>query len=146
MSASKVISVSASMGAGCQVHADIRGHKVIIDQAVHAGGTDKGPSPLELFLFSLAGCIGSIARLSANQQRITMRSIDIDVAGTMNPAGLLGKPTEDRIGFQTITVTAKIDADLSDEEKEAFFQSVCHRCPLDDNIMHETKVELVLEG
>ena len=140
MSGNKVISVSASMKAGCQVHADIRGHKVTIDQPERAGGTDEGPTPLEFFLFSLGGCIASIARIAATQQKIEMRGIDIDVDGTMNPAGLLGKPTEDRIGFQTITVKAKIDADLSDEEKAKFLEEICHRCPLDDNIMLETKV------
>lgn len=140
MAANKVISVSTSMKAGCQVHADIRGHKIVIDQPTQAGGTDEGPTPLEYFLFSLAGCIASIARVAATQQKIEMRSIDIDVDGAMNPAGLLGKPTEDRVGFQTITVKAQIDADLSDEEKANFFQEVCHRCPLDDNIMLESKV------
>ncbi|UTW02980.1 OsmC family protein [Amphritea atlantica] len=140
MSANKVISVSTSMNAGCQVHADIRGHKVIIDQPTQAGGTDEGPTPLEFFLFSLGGCIASIARIAATQQKIEMRSIDIDVDGTMNPAGLLGRPTEDRVGFQTITVSAKIDADLSEAEKQKFFEEVCHRCPLDDNIALETKV------
>ncbi|WP_296057446.1 OsmC family protein [uncultured Amphritea sp.] len=140
MSANKVISVSTSMNEGCQVHADIRGHKVTIDQPKQAGGTDEGPTPLEFFLFSLGGCIASIARIAATQQKIEMRSIDIDVDGTMNPAGLLGKPTDDRVGFQTITVRAKIDADLSEEEKQKFFEEVCHRCPLDDNIALQTQV------
>ncbi|MDO6563284.1 OsmC family protein [Amphritea sp. 1_MG-2023] len=140
MSATKVISVSASMKAGCQIHADIRGHKVTIDQPVQAGGTDAGPTPLEYFLFSLGGCIASIARLAANQQRIELRAMDIEIDGAMNPAGLLGKPTEDRNGFQTITVKASIDADLSDEEKATFFEAVCLRCPLHDNIMLQTDV------
>ncbi|MBQ0783580.1 MAG: OsmC family protein, partial [Amphritea sp.] len=78
MAANKVISVSTSMKAGCQVHADIRGHKIVIDQPKPAGGTDEGPTPLEFFLFSLAGCIASIARVAATQQKIEMRSIDID--------------------------------------------------------------------
>ncbi len=141
MSSNKVISVSASMKAGCQVHADIRGHKVTIDQPKQAGGSDEGPTPLEFFLFSLAGCVASIARIAATQQKFEMRGIDVDVDGTMNPAGLLGKPTDDRVGFQTITVRANIDADLNDEEKARFLDEVCHRCPLDDNIMLETKVE-----
>lgn len=140
MSASKVISVSASMRAGCQINADIRGHKMTIDQPVPAGGTDAGPTPLELFLFSLGGCIASIARLAATQQKIALRSIDIEVEGALNPAGLLGKSTEDRNGFQSIAVKANIDADLTEVEKAQFFEAVCHRCPLDDNIMLETAV------
>ena len=33
-----------------------RGHKVICDLSEAAGGTNAGPSPLELALMSLAGC------------------------------------------------------------------------------------------
>lgn len=140
MSATKVISVSTSMGAGTQVHADIRGHKITIDQPAQAGGTDEGPTPLEYFLFSLAGCIASIARIAATQQKLDMRGIDIDVAADLNPAGLLGKTTEDRVGFQSINVTARIDADMSDAQKAAFLDAVCERCPLHDNIRLATAV------
>ncbi len=145
MPASKVISVSTSMRAGAQVHADIRGHKVTIDQPAQAGGTDEGPTPLEYFLFSLGGCIASIARIAATQQKLEMRGIDIDVAADLNPAGLLGKPTDDRVGFQSITVKAKIDADMSEAEKEKFLDEVCDRCPLHDNIKLATKVEHSLD-
>lgn len=139
--ANKTISVSTSMQAGAKVTADIRGHKVTIDQPKQAGGTDEGPTPLEFFLFSLAGCIQSIARIAATQQKIEMRSFDIDVAAELNPAGLLGKETDDRVGFQQITVKAQIDADLSDAEKIEFLDAVCDRCPLHDNIKLATAVD-----
>lgn len=145
MPTSKVISVSASMRAGAQVHADIRGHKVTIDQPAQAGGTDEGPTPLEYFLFSLGGCIASIARIAATQQKLEMRGIDIDVSADLNPAGLLGKSTDDRVGFQSITVKAQIDADMSEAEKVKFLDEVCDRCPLHDNIKLATKVEHSLD-
>ena len=141
MAANKVISVSTSMGAGARVQADIRGHKVTIDQPEQAGGTDEGPTPLEYFLFSLAGCIQSIARIAATQQKIEMRGMTIDVAAELNPMGLLGKATEDRVGFQTITVKAQIDADLTEAEKAEFLDAVCDRCPLHDNIKLATVVD-----
>ena len=146
MAANKLISVSTSMGAGARVQSDIRGHKVTIDQPAQAGGTDEGPTPLEYFLFSLAGCIQSIARIAASQQKIDMRGMDIDVVAELNPAGLLGKETEDRVGFQTITVKAQIDADLSDAEKAEFLDAVCDRCPLHDNIKLATVVDHSMES
>ena len=141
MPANKTISVSTSMGAGSQVHGDIRGHKVTIDQPTEAGGTNEGPTPLEYFLFSLAGCIASIARIAATQKKLEMRGIDVDVSADLNPAGLLGKATDDRVGFQSITVTAQIDADMSEADKTAFLDEVCDRCPLHDNIKLATWVE-----
>jgi len=39
----------------------IRDHKVTVDQPVGEGGADAGPTPTELFVASLAGCVGYYA-------------------------------------------------------------------------------------
>jgi len=140
MSKLKTIEVTATMGSAAMIMADIRGHKVVIDQPHAAGGTDEGPTPLEYFLFSLAGCIESIARIAATQRKLELRSMEVVVSAELNPMGLLGKETDDRVGFQTIDVKATMDADLTDEEKTAFLDEVCERCPLHDNIRLNTSV------
>lgn len=137
---SKTISVTANMGQGWAINADIRGHHVVIDQPQASGGTNEGPTPLEFFLFSLAGCIGSIARIAASQQKIALRSMEVKVDADLNPMGLMGKPTDDRVGFQQLRVEAQIDADLTDEQKQVFLDEVCDRCPLHDNIKLATEV------
>lgn len=140
MSAAKRVAVQAEMGQGFLVSADIRGHQMKIDQPEAARGTDQGPTPLEYFLFSLGGCICTIARIAAMQQKIELRSMKVSVEGDYNPAGLLGKPSDDRTGFQQVVVSAEIDADMSDDEKQAFLDAVCERCPLHDNIRLATRV------
>lgn len=140
MAKTKTVAVSAKMANNYAVHADIRGHKVVIDQPENAGGTNEGPTPLEFFMFSLAGCIATIARTAARQQRIELRGIEVSVDGDLNPAGLLGKPTEDRTGFTQIRIEATIDADLSDTQKSEFLDQVCGRCPLHDNVKLVTEV------
>lgn len=136
----KRISVTANLGSGYAIDADIRGHNLVIDQPRVNGGTDRGPTPLEYFLFSLGGCIGSIARIAAHQQRINLRGMALTVEGTLNSAGLMGKPSEVRTGFQSIQISATIDADLDEEQKQRFLDEVCERCPLHDNVHYETEV------
>lgn len=138
--AGKVVSVTANLGSGWAIHSDIREHKVVIDQPQAGGGTNEGPTPLEYFLFSLAGCVGSIGRIAANQQKIDLRGMEVKVEADLNPAGLMGKPTDDRVGFQQVRIKAQIDADLSDAEKKVFLDEVCERCPLHDNVKLETEV------
>ncbi len=140
MSTDKRVAVQTSMEEGFLVSADIRGHQVKIDQPEAARGTDQGPTPLEYFLFSLGGCICTIGRIAAMQQKINLRSMKVSVEGDYNPAGLLGKPTDDPVGFKQISVAAEIDADMTDEEKQAFLDAVCERCPLHANIKLETQV------
>lgn len=43
---------------GTRFRADIRGHRVIFDQPPESGGEDRGPTPPEMFVASLAGCVG----------------------------------------------------------------------------------------
>ena len=39
----------------------IRGHEVVVDQPVAAGGTDAGPTPTELFVGGLVSCVAFYA-------------------------------------------------------------------------------------
>ncbi|HUL85001.1 MAG TPA: OsmC family protein [Actinomycetota bacterium] len=39
----------------------IRDHEVVVDQPVHDGGTDAGPTPTELFVGGLASCVAFYA-------------------------------------------------------------------------------------
>jgi putative redox protein len=39
----------------------VRGHELIVDQPADAGGTDLGPTPVELFIASLASCVAHYA-------------------------------------------------------------------------------------
>jgi uncharacterized OsmC-like protein len=40
----------------------VRGHQVVVDQPTDAGGEDAGPTPVDLFVASLAACVGHYAR------------------------------------------------------------------------------------
>ncbi|MFF4541873.1 OsmC family protein [Streptomyces aureus] len=40
---------------------DVRGHRLLVDQPVDAGGTDMAPTPVELFTASLATCVAFYA-------------------------------------------------------------------------------------
>lgn len=146
MSTTKTVRLEARMGASFTVESDIRGHKAIIDQPAGGGGEDLGPTPLELFTFSLAGCICTIARIAARQKKIDLRGMEVSVEGDYDPAGLLGRESTNRVGFQVLRVTAEIDADMSEDDKQAFLDEVCDRCPLHDNIKLNTEVVHTLKS
>lgn len=66
--------ISAYWASGDTFVIDVRAHFLTADQPYDAGGQDLGPTPTELFVASLGGCIGFFA------ERF-MRRHDIDVAG-----------------------------------------------------------------
>ena len=140
----KTVMVESKLGEKFVIESDIRGHKVVIDQPANAGGTDTGVTPLELMFASLAGCIGTISRIVAMQKRIELRGMNIKVEGPLDTDGLLGKPIDGRVGFEGITITADIDADMTDEEKEAFIHEVDRRCPVSENLLNATPIHVKL--
>jgi uncharacterized OsmC-like protein len=89
---------------------------------------------------ALAGCIASIARLAAHQKKIALRGMEVTVEGELDVDTLLGKSQQNRAGFPGITVRAKIDADLTDEQKRVFLEEVDKRCPVSDNLRQLTTV------
>ncbi|MGI0119541.1 OsmC family protein [Zooshikella sp. RANM57] len=143
--ATKHVNVTATMGESFLIKTTVGKHELILDQPEQAGGTDQGPNPLEYFFVSLAGCVASIARIKAKQDKVNLRSMTVNVSGDLNPAGLLGKPTDDRTGFDTINIAVTMDADLSQEEKQQFIDDVCERCPVHENIKHLTTVSHTTE-
>lgn len=140
----KTVSIESRLNEKFVIESDVRGHSLVIDQPANAGGTDTGITPLEMVLASLAGCIGTIGRIVAMQKRIALRGMNIRVEGDLDTDGLLGKPIEGRIGFEGITISVGVDADMSDEEKLAFIHEVDQRCPVSENLLNATPIDVKL--
>jgi uncharacterized OsmC-like protein len=141
----KHVAVEAHMGERFKIESRIGDHTLYVDQPKTGGGEDAGPTPLEYFFLSLAGCIATIARIAAKQKRINLRSMDVKVEGALDIEGLMGRNPEAPVGFGGITVTARVDADMTKEEKEAFLREVDRRCPVSANLHDATPVTLVVQ-
>ena len=120
-------------------------HTVYVDQPTAMGGTDKGSTPLQYVFIALCGCLGTVAKIAAKQQHIDLRGFELTIEGDLNLEVLMGMESSDRPGFNGLKVHIKMDADLSKEEKEKFVREVERRCPVSDNLMHNTPVEFVVE-
>ena len=90
------------------------------------------------------GCVAAIGRIIANQKKLAVRGIEVTVEGDIDTDGLLGKPSEKRVGFSAITARVKIDADMSAAEKAQFVHDIDVRCPVSENLQNITPVSVVL--
>jgi len=66
MAKMKTISIEAKLDEKFKIEVKAGDHVMYVDQTKAGGGTDAGPTPLEYFLASLAGCIGTVSRIIAN--------------------------------------------------------------------------------
>ncbi|MDD3804412.1 MAG: OsmC family protein [bacterium] len=141
----KKVTVESKLSDKFTVESDIRGHKIFVDQPVQAGGDDKGPTPLEYLFVSLGGCIGTIAKITANQKRLKIDNLKIRIDGELDLDILMGKSKDNRAGFSKIVAEVSFDSDMTIEEKKNFIKEVDERCPISDNIMNLTAVEFVVK-
>ncbi len=136
----KTLRATGHMGAGMTIEIMCGEHKVYMDQPKNAGGADLGPAPPELILAAYAGCVGSIGRIIAHQEKINLHGMRFEVEADYDPDRLLGRETSARTGFQEMRLKVEIDADLDDAAKQDLLERIEERCPILDNIVNETKV------
>ena len=120
--------------------------KLIIDEPKGMGGTDEGPSPIQVLLMSLAGCLNVTGHEIARQKGLKLNSMKVKIEGVMNPCTFLGCSFEERAGFQNILITVAADMpSASEEEKETWLKETESRCPVTDNIKADTKITVISE-
>lgn len=141
----KTVSVEAVQVDGFKIETRARGHVAFVDQPVAGGGTDSGPTPLEYLFFSLASCVVTIGQIIAKQRHLPVRGIEVHIEGELDTDVFLGKTTDVRAGFSGIRVRTKIDADMTQAEKEQFLREIDARCPISDNIHNLTPIEFIVE-
>ncbi|MHA7135224.1 OsmC family protein [Oerskovia turbata] len=124
----------------------IRDFSVTIDEPASLGGDDTGPNPVELVLSGLAGCLNITTHMVAKERGIEIRSLSVTATGSLNPQRLMGRPTQDRAGFQGIRLEIDVDADATPEELDSLLVAAEERCCVADNLMNATPVAVVRAG
>lgn len=101
---------------------------------------DKAPTPVELVLAALAGCLtGGIASV-AERRGIKLHSVKATIEGDMNLYGIMGIDANVRNGFKAIRVNYEIDADASLEDLKAVVAQSQKRSAVFDIITNPTNV------
>ena len=117
--------------------------KMIIDEPENMGGTDMGPSPVQVLLMSLAGCLNVTGHEVARQRGMKLNGMKIDIKGKMNPCTFIGCSFDERAGFQHINVSIKADfEDATKEEINSWLLETESRCPVTDNIKEGTSISI----
>ena len=117
--------------------------EIIIDEPAYMGGSDLGPSPIQVLLMSLAGCLNVTGHEIARQKGMKLNGMKIKIEGNMNPCNFMGCSFDERAGFQTINVN--VHADFENETPEAiaeWLKETEARCPVTDNIKDSTKINV----
>jgi len=109
----------------------VRGHRLESDQPVESGGGDTAPTPTELFLAGLAGCVAFYAERFLRRHGLDPEGLAVSCEHTW-----ASYPT--RVGEIDLTVDAP---SLTPERYEAFCRVIEH-CPVHDTLRQPPEVRL----
>lgn len=96
---------------------NVRGHIIRTDQPVSDGGEDTGPTPTELFIASLAGCVAFYARRYLDRHALPTEGLAVDADFHMG-----SRPAR----VATIEVRLTIPAGVPAERREALLAVASH--------------------
>ena len=87
-----------------------RNHSTVVDLPEAKGGSNSGPTALELCVMSLSGCVGTIFAMVAQKMRLNFEKLEVEVDANQSE----GAPT---ITDVHIILNIQSDEDVSKIEK-----------------------------
>lgn len=108
----------------------IRGHHLLADSGAETGGFDLGPSPVELLLGALAGCLTHTFMVQAAARGIALDAIATTVSATSDPRA--GHPAHPDVPIHPTDIAFTIDvtSQAPREELDAVYAAVERVCPV----------------
>lgn len=101
---------------------------------------DNGPTPVEMVLVGLAGCLSAGIAAVAQNREIQLRSVKATVEAGMDIQGILGIDGDVRNGFDGVRVVYEIDADATPEDIRALVGQSQKRSAVYDIMTNPTNV------
>lgn len=117
---------------GMRFSAQVRSHRILTDQSWRAGGTDSGPSPIELLGASLGSCIAFYVQQFCQARALPCRGmrVEVDQHSEKNPA---------RVGEFIVRVVMPDDFP---ERYVEMLERVTRSCPAHHTLAHETRIDI----
>jgi len=110
------------------------------DHPAQFAAEDNAPTPVELILSGLAGCLTAGIAAVAQHRGIQLKSVKATLEADMDLQGILGMDDEVRNGFSAIRVHFDVDADADEDDIKALVAQSQKRSAVFDIITNPTNV------
>ena len=116
-----------------------------IDEPPILLGNNEGSNPVEYLLVALSGCLTTSMVAHASAKGIELKGVSSRYEGDIDLRGFLGISEDVPVGYQEIRVYFKIDADISDQEKEELVKIAQKYSPVFNTISKSAPVNVRLD-
>ena len=108
-------------------------------------GNNEGRNPVEYLLVALSGCLTTSLVAHASAKGIRINAVESRYEGDIDLRGFLGISEDVPVGYREIRVFFKIDADVSDEQKEEMVRMAQKYSPVFNTITKSAPVSVKLD-
>lgn len=108
-------------------------------------GNSQGTNPVEYLLVALSGCLTTSMVAHAAAKGIALRGVESRYEGDIDLRGFMGISPDVKVGYEQIRVYFKIDADISDDQKEELVRMAQKYSPVFNTIVNPTAVSVQLD-
>jgi uncharacterized OsmC-like protein len=108
-------------------------------------GNNEGRNPVEYLLVALSGCLTTSLVAHASAKGIKINGVQSRYEGDLDLRGFLGISADVPVGYQNIRVYFKIDADVSDEQKEEMVRMAQKYSPVFNTLTKSAPVSVHLD-
>lgn len=115
-----------------------------IDEPPVLLGDNKGANPVEYLLVGLSGCLTTAMVAHAAARGIELKAVESRLEGELDVQGFLGLSETIPVAYKEIRVSFKIDADITDGEKEELIAMAQKYSPVFNSIATPVPVRVVL--
>lgn len=116
-----------------------------IDEPPILCGSNQGANPVEYLLVALSGCLTTSMIAHAAARGIEIKKVESRYEGELDLQGFLGISEEVPVGYKSIHVYFKIEADISDDQKEDLIRMAQKYSPVFNSIAKPVPVSVLLE-
>ncbi|MFE1788294.1 OsmC family protein [Streptomyces sp. NPDC059525] len=116
---------------------DVRGHRLLVDQPVDAGGTDRAPTPTELFAASLATCVAFYAGRYLHRHGLPRKGLRVRAEFTM---------AADRPARISVVRVVVVPPPELPEQRRAGLLAVASHCTVHNTLRQVPEVGIEMEA
>lgn len=114
-----------------ETRVQIRDFALVVDEPEQIGGSNTGPTPVELVLAALGTCQEIVYATYARVLGIPLNGVEVSAEGRLDLRGFFGV-AEEPAGFKDVTYAVAIDSPASQEEISRLVAAVNAHCPVLD--------------
>ena len=119
--------------AGFRTDIQARAHTLVADEPVPLGGTDLGPTPYEVLLGALSGCMAMTLRMYADRKKWPLESVVVRLRTARTHERDCENCEKEKVGVGRIERRVELGGTLSDEQRQRLME-IADRCPVKQSL------------